>query len=214
MKFVSARPFADPDVAARKLVEIANTVEVAQDGRVHIEKINGPMLFQLKATPAEYKAGLDRALANGWLVGCTRAVLSYASRKPARTCSPRNHTSLQDLNATRPRPRLKWAPGLEVARAPAGLGAFRIRKAAHGRLSSAHAPQAHGITSRRRAPLCRGHALLSRDERQQMRRDRSTPDVAVERAFWSAREEAAAYRRASDVPADEGGVVTRYLPEI
>jgi hypothetical protein len=27
-------------------------------------------------------------------------------------------------------------------------------------------------------------------------------------------EEAAAHRRASDVPADEGGVVTRYLPEI
>ena len=27
-----------------------------------------------------------------------RAVLSNASRKPARTCSPRNHTSLQDLN--------------------------------------------------------------------------------------------------------------------
>ena len=26
------------------------------------------MLFQLKATPAEYKAGLDRAIANGWLV--------------------------------------------------------------------------------------------------------------------------------------------------
>ena len=34
---------------------------------VTIEKINGPMLFQLKATPAEYKAGLDRAVANGWL---------------------------------------------------------------------------------------------------------------------------------------------------
>ena len=26
------------------------------------------MLFQLKATPAEYKAGLDRAITNGWLV--------------------------------------------------------------------------------------------------------------------------------------------------
>ncbi len=68
MKFVSARPLADPDVAARKLIEIANAVEVAQDARIHIEKINGPMLYQLKATPAEYKAGLDRAIANGWLV--------------------------------------------------------------------------------------------------------------------------------------------------
>jgi hypothetical protein len=33
-----------------------------------IERINGPMLFQLTATPAEYKAGLDRAIANGWPV--------------------------------------------------------------------------------------------------------------------------------------------------
>jgi hypothetical protein len=30
--------------------------------------INGPFLLQLKGTPAEYKAGLDRAIANGWLV--------------------------------------------------------------------------------------------------------------------------------------------------
>ena len=55
-------------IAARKIVELANTVEPVQDGRIHIEKINGPMLFELKATPAEYKAGLDLAIANGWLV--------------------------------------------------------------------------------------------------------------------------------------------------
>jgi hypothetical protein len=30
--------------------------------------LNGPMLFEFNATPAEYKAGLDRAIANGWLV--------------------------------------------------------------------------------------------------------------------------------------------------
>ena len=29
---------------------------------------NGPMLFQLKATPDEYKAGLDRAIEKGWLM--------------------------------------------------------------------------------------------------------------------------------------------------
>jgi hypothetical protein len=68
MKFVDARPFADPDIAARKLIELANAIETAQDGRIHVEKINGPMLFELKAKPAEYKAGLDRAIANGWLV--------------------------------------------------------------------------------------------------------------------------------------------------
>jgi hypothetical protein len=39
-----------------------------REGRIHIEKINGPMLLAEKATPAEYKAGLDRAIAEGWLV--------------------------------------------------------------------------------------------------------------------------------------------------
>jgi hypothetical protein len=48
-------PFADPDVAARKLVELANAVEPVQDGRIYIEKINGPFLYQLKGTPAEYQ---------------------------------------------------------------------------------------------------------------------------------------------------------------
>jgi hypothetical protein len=38
-----------------------------QDGRIYIEKINGPFLFELKGTPAEYRAGLERAIANGWL---------------------------------------------------------------------------------------------------------------------------------------------------
>ena len=67
MKFVQPRPFADPEVAARKIIEIANGVEAAQDGRIHIEKISGRFLYQLKGTPAEYKAGLDRAISNGWL---------------------------------------------------------------------------------------------------------------------------------------------------
>ena len=46
MKFVGDRPFADPAVAARKLLEIANATEAVQDGRIHIEKINGPFLFK------------------------------------------------------------------------------------------------------------------------------------------------------------------------
>ena len=32
-KFVAEGPFADPDAAARKIVEIANDVEAVQDGR-------------------------------------------------------------------------------------------------------------------------------------------------------------------------------------
>jgi hypothetical protein len=58
MKFTANRPYADPEAAARKLIEIANSVEAVQDGRIFIELINGPMLFELKATPAEYSAGL------------------------------------------------------------------------------------------------------------------------------------------------------------
>ena len=34
MKFVEPRPFADPDTAARKPVEIANAVEAVQDCRI------------------------------------------------------------------------------------------------------------------------------------------------------------------------------------
>ena len=68
MKYAAARPFADAEMAARKLVEIASTVEPVQDGRIHIEKINGPMLFKEGASPAEYKAGLDLAIARGWLL--------------------------------------------------------------------------------------------------------------------------------------------------
>ena len=67
VKFVNDRPYADPEKAARKILEIANTVEVVQDGRIYIEKINGPFLFKEKGTPAEYKAGLDLAIARGWL---------------------------------------------------------------------------------------------------------------------------------------------------
>jgi hypothetical protein len=66
-KFVQPRPYADPEAAARKLIELAHAFEPIQDGRIFIEAINGPMLFEYKATPAEYKAGLDLAVERGWL---------------------------------------------------------------------------------------------------------------------------------------------------
>jgi hypothetical protein len=67
MKFAVERPYADPEKAARKLVEIANSVEAVQDGRIYIELINGPFLFGLKATPDEFLAGLNLAIERGWL---------------------------------------------------------------------------------------------------------------------------------------------------
>ena len=66
-KYVQPRPFADPEAAARKIMEIANGLEPYMDGRLMIELINAPMLYQHKATPAEYRAGLDLAIAKGWL---------------------------------------------------------------------------------------------------------------------------------------------------
>jgi hypothetical protein len=68
MKFSEARPYADPEAAARKLIEIANSVEAVQDGRIHIEKINGPFLYEFKGTPAEYGVGLKLAIERDWLV--------------------------------------------------------------------------------------------------------------------------------------------------
>jgi hypothetical protein len=66
-KFTTDRPYADPEAAARKLIEIANSVEAVQDGRIHIETINGLFLYELKGSPAEYGAGLKLAIARGWL---------------------------------------------------------------------------------------------------------------------------------------------------
>jgi hypothetical protein len=67
MKYAAARPFADPETAARKLLEIANATEAIQDGRIHIEKLNGPFLFTFGGSPAEYGAGLALAIERGWL---------------------------------------------------------------------------------------------------------------------------------------------------
>jgi len=67
MKFVAPRPFADPEAAAQKLMGIANAVEAVQDGRIFIELINGPFLFEHKGRPAEYGAGLKLAIERGWL---------------------------------------------------------------------------------------------------------------------------------------------------
>jgi len=62
MKYATSRPYADPERAARKLLEIATEVEAAQDVRIHIEKLNGPFLYREKGSPAEYGAGLAYAI--------------------------------------------------------------------------------------------------------------------------------------------------------
>jgi hypothetical protein len=59
MKDTEPRPYADPERAARRIVEIASIIEPVQDGRIHIELIN---------EQTEYGAGIKLAVERGWLV--------------------------------------------------------------------------------------------------------------------------------------------------
>ena len=43
--------------AARRIVEIASTVEPVQDGRLHVELINGPFLFKGQGKPRRVRQG-------------------------------------------------------------------------------------------------------------------------------------------------------------
>ena len=65
-KFVAERPLTDPDVAARKIVEIANDVEAVQNGRIYIERVNAPFLA-VGGTGDDFRAGIERAIALGLL---------------------------------------------------------------------------------------------------------------------------------------------------
>jgi hypothetical protein len=67
MKPAATRPYADPEAAMQKLLEYAKAFEPIQDGRIYIEKLNGPFLFDAKGSPEEYKAGLDLAVERGFL---------------------------------------------------------------------------------------------------------------------------------------------------
>jgi hypothetical protein len=66
MKFVEPSPFTDPDAGARKLVEIANASEAIQNGRIYIERVNGPFLEE-GGTLDQHRAALPRAIKLGWL---------------------------------------------------------------------------------------------------------------------------------------------------
>jgi hypothetical protein len=67
MEYTADRASSDPVVAARKLVEIASTIEPVQDGCIYIELLNGPFLFSHGGSPAEYGAGIKLAIERGWL---------------------------------------------------------------------------------------------------------------------------------------------------
>jgi hypothetical protein len=57
MKYAADRPHSDPEKAARRLMEHAKAFEPIQDGRIYIEKLNGPFLFGDKGTPGGISGG-------------------------------------------------------------------------------------------------------------------------------------------------------------
>jgi len=61
-KFVERRPYADPEAAARKLVDIAHGLGEVWDGRLFVEKLNWAMLVEYGASPAEWSAGIKLAV--------------------------------------------------------------------------------------------------------------------------------------------------------
>jgi hypothetical protein len=65
VKFAADRPFADPDVAARELIEITVPSRRCRTA-IYIELVNDAFL-KAGGTPGEYQAGIDRAIAKGWL---------------------------------------------------------------------------------------------------------------------------------------------------
>ena len=67
MKHAEVRPYATPEAAARKLLELATGVTPVQDGRIHVEKINYPFIFKLGGSGPEFGAGIAFAIDRGWL---------------------------------------------------------------------------------------------------------------------------------------------------
>jgi hypothetical protein len=46
---------------------LARCSQNLQDGRIYIEKLNGPFLYIDRGSPAEYSAGLKLSIERGWL---------------------------------------------------------------------------------------------------------------------------------------------------
>jgi hypothetical protein len=95
MKFAEPSPYADPEAAALKLVEIANTVEAVQDGRIFIGKrsawghANGLGVGDTKTAfgrpPRAECGGMSQSQAGVTCSDCTdhvSGIRHYPSRQP------------------------------------------------------------------------------------------------------------------------------------
>jgi hypothetical protein len=65
VKFATDRPFADPDQAARKLLELANAAEADRDQRIAIEPINLPFL-RAGGSADKYRGAVRLMEVKGW----------------------------------------------------------------------------------------------------------------------------------------------------
>ena len=66
MKFKEARPFATPDAAEQKLLELANAMEADHAGRLSVAVINTQFVGS-GGSYKEYGAAVKAAIAHGWL---------------------------------------------------------------------------------------------------------------------------------------------------
>jgi hypothetical protein len=96
MKYIGDRPFADPETAARRLMEHARTFEPIHDGRIYIEKINAPFLLATRPAPPNTRpVSTSRLSAAG--SSCTKAAPIFASYRPAPIYSHNKRVSLRRL---------------------------------------------------------------------------------------------------------------------
>jgi hypothetical protein len=66
MKFREDRPFATPEAAERKLLELANAVEPDHAGRIPVAVVN-PQFMNAGGSGEEYRTAVDAAVAHGWI---------------------------------------------------------------------------------------------------------------------------------------------------
>ncbi|MGY0571720.1 hypothetical protein ACTGJ9_012230 [Bradyrhizobium sp. RDM12] len=65
VRYASARPLADPETAARKLVEIASGIDRVQDGSVFIELVN-VLFLKMGGTGDQFRGAIALAKERGW----------------------------------------------------------------------------------------------------------------------------------------------------
>jgi hypothetical protein len=59
--------YADPEKAALRLIELAESIEPHPDGRIHTQAIKRRFLFEDMAGATEYIAGMKLAIERRWL---------------------------------------------------------------------------------------------------------------------------------------------------